>query len=75
MALILLNNTDTVIEHTRLDSDIKSKSLNNTYLNIIQILFLLLFFYFRYKDHQMQNLVKRRLEKTGLFKSGKIKLS
>ena len=44
MALIPLNNTDTVIEHTRLDSDIESKSLNNTYLNIIQILFLLFFF-------------------------------
>ena len=32
-----------IIKHikTRLDSNIESKSLNNTYLNIIEILFLL----------------------------------
>ena len=33
----------------RLDSNIESKSSNNTYLNIIEILFLLLFFYILYK--------------------------
>ena len=42
------------VKEKRLDSNIESKSSNNTYLNIIKILFLLLIFYFQYKDHQMQ---------------------
>ena len=37
-----------------LDSNIDSKSTNNTYLNIIELLFLLLFFYFLYELHRMR---------------------
>ena len=37
-------NSRNLVEPLRLDSNIHSKSSNNTYLNIIEILFLLLFF-------------------------------
>ena len=46
-------------EKVRLDSDIESKSLNNTYLNTVKKLL-----FFHYKQHYKQH----RLEKTGLFK-------
>ena len=39
----------------RLDSNIESKSLNNTFLNIIELLFIISYF-FQFEDHQIGNL-------------------
>ena len=36
---------------TRLDSNIKSKSSNNTYLNVIKLLFLI--YFFQFEDHRI----------------------
>ena len=46
----------------RLDSNIDSKSSNNTYLNIIKILFLFLFFLFNdFESMLLQNLKRGRI--------------
>ena len=52
----------------RLDSNIKSKSSNNTYLNIVKILYLI---FFHYKHQQIQKFTKASTRKKGLFKWGK----
>ena len=41
----------------RLDSNIESKSSNNTYLNIIELLFLIIYYFFNLKIIKWENLV------------------
>ena len=51
----------------KLDSNIESKSLNNTYLNIIKVLF-----FFILKNIEFKNLVETSTGENRTFKSGKI---